>query len=284
VIDRASLLARLLAVHLALLGTATINTAWAEDAASDSITSGKSTSGSENGSGTTGNGKAAGDEHAGKNEDSTGGGTGDQHAGPKDGVTGGEEADTAGPRHGWDHAGIKHNGMESNPIDTRITVFGKPGNIRGFSTLGARDRKKTKVAKRSGISSDHHWTLSHPGKNNAARNAIGQLVHQPNAAGRGTDKKSLAATSVEATPKRRAAAENSGVGIVGPDSRHQGFVPLPAHDGKLAGPPLNTALNHSIINGTAMGRPALRIGAIGGATKNSSSGVINGTDFRPRHP
>lgn len=77
--------------------------------------------------------------------------------------------------------------------------------------------------------------------------------------------------------------ENGRGGAGGPDLRHQGFVPLPARDGRLHDLPLNNAPNHSIINGTGMGRPGLRIGAIGGATKNGA-GVINGTDFRPRHP
>ena len=179
--------------------------------------------------------------------------------------------------HGEDHSGIKHNGTESNPIDTRITVFGRP---RSGHALNARDRKQTKIARPLGIS-DHRRTLIHTNKDHVVRNAIGQPA-QVKADNKGTDEKSLEATSVKGPPTS-VGAENGGGRAGVPDLRHQGFVPLPAQDGRLHDLPLNTALNHSIINGAGMGRPGLRTGAIGGSTKNQS-GVLNGTDFRPRHP
>ena len=56
--DRPSLLARLLAVHLVLLGAAAMNAAWAEDAAPVSTSNGKSNSGSEGNAATNGSEKA----------------------------------------------------------------------------------------------------------------------------------------------------------------------------------------------------------------------------------
>ena len=275
--DRPSSLARSLAVCLVLLGVAAMNAAWAEEAAPASTSNGKSDSGSESNAPTKGSEKARGDEHPGDKIDGSGG-MGEHHAGSRDGAKGGEETDSRGVRQGQDHTSVKHNGTESNPIDTRITVFGRP---RSGHPLNARDRKQTKIARPSGIS-DHRRTLIHTDKNHVVRNAIGQAV-QVKADGKGTNKKSLEATSVKGPPTSVGAVENGGGGAGVPDLRHQGFGPLPARDGRLHDLPLNTALNHSIINGTGMGRAGLRTGAIGGSTKNQS-GVLNGTDFRPRHP
>jgi hypothetical protein len=44
-----------------------------------------------------------------------------------------------------------------------------------------------------------------------------------------------------------------------------------------------TSINGASINGANMGRPAFRVGAVGGPAK-SMVGVLNGTDFHPRHP
>jgi hypothetical protein len=277
---RQSLLARFLAVHLVLLGAGAINAAWAEDAAPVSTPNGTTASGPAGDAAAKGSEKAAGDEHAGDKIGGSSGSAGEHHAGSKDAAKGGEETDSRGVPHGEDHTGLKHNGFESNPIDTRITVFGRP---RSGHALNARDRKRTKIARPSGIA-DHHRALIHTNKDHVVRNAIGQRIHQTKADGKGTDNKSLATTSVEGPPKSAGAVENGGVGTAGgPDPRHQGFVPLQARDGRLHALPLNTTLNHSIINGTGMGRPGLRTSAIGGATKNVAGG-LNGTDFRPRHP
>ena len=273
---RPSLLARLLAAHLALLGAAAMNATWAEDAATGSTPNGTTDSGSAGDAATKGSDKAAGDEHAGDKVDSSSGNAGNHHAGSKDATKGGEEMDVKGLPHGEDHTGIKQNLTGSNPIDTRITVFGRP---RSGHALNA---KKTKIARPLGIT-ERRRTLIHTNKIYVVRNAIGQRVHQANPDGKGADKKTFEATSVEGSPKGVGAVDHGGGGAVGSELRHQGFVPLPARDGRLHEPPLNAALNHSIINGTGMGRPAVRIGAVGGATKNGA-GTINGTDFRPRHP
>lgn len=185
--DCRSLLARLLAVHLALLGVAAMNTAWAEDAAPVSAPSGKTDSGSDNNAATKGSEKATGDEHAGDKMGGGSGGKGEHPMGSKDAAKGGEETDGRGAPQAEDHTGLKHNGIGSNPIDTRITVFGKPRSGHAFN---ARDRKKTKIA-RPAVISDHHRTLIHSNKNNVVRNAIGLPIPQTNADSKGADKKVL---------------------------------------------------------------------------------------------
>jgi hypothetical protein len=279
--DRTTLLARLLAVHMVLLGAAAVSAARAEDAApntaSVSTSNGKRSSSSESDATNAGSVKAISNEHLGDKVD---GSTGERHAGSKDAAKGREETESKGMRHGEDHAGAKHNGTESNPIETRITVFGKP---QTGSVLNALDRKKTKTVLPSAIS-NHHRPLIQTNKDQLVRNSIGQPIHQLKTDGAGVNKKGLEAIStVEGAAGSVSAVKNSGVGIAVSDPRHQGFVPLPARDGKLHELPLNTALNHSIINGRSIGRPGLRTGVIGGATKNVA-GVLNGTDIRPRHP
>jgi hypothetical protein len=72
-------------------------------------------------------------------------------------VKGGEETSSGGVRHGEDHSRVKRNGTESNPIDTRITLFNKPRSGHALNTL---DRKQDKIARPSGIS-DHDRVLIH---------------------------------------------------------------------------------------------------------------------------
>jgi hypothetical protein len=270
-----SLLARLLAVHLVLLGAAAMNAAWAEDAAPASTSKGKSESGANGSAPTNGSEKAKSDEHAADKIDSRSGGMGEDHAGSRDRAKAGEEKDSRGVRHGEDRTGVKHN-ETSSPIDTRITVFGRP---RSGRALNARDRKETKFARPSGLS-DHRGTLVPP--DNVVRDALGQPVHVKTGS-KGMDKKSLEATSIKGPPTGVGSVKNGGGGAGASDLRHRGFIPLPDRDGRLHQLPLNAALNHSITNGTGVGRPGLRTGAIGGSTKNQSS-VLNGADFRPRHP
>jgi hypothetical protein len=276
--DHRSLLARLLAAYLVLFGSAALNAAGAEEVSPDTTMNGKSERGLGDVAAPTGSDKATSDQKATKNMDSPGG-TKEQNFGSKNGLGSGEKADSAAPQHGDDRSVVKHGGMESNPIDTRITILGKPRTARALSTL---DWKKTKSAKPSGLFSDHRRTLSRAAKNDDVRNAIGQLIHPTRVDIGAAVKKRLDASSAEATPKS-GAAENSSVGVNGPGPRRQGFVPLPAPNGRLHDPALNTAMNHSIINGTGMGHPAWRTGAVGGPTKNLS-GVLSGTDFHPRHP
>ena len=59
-----------------------------------------------------------------------------------------------------------------------------------------------------------------------------------------------------------------------------GRMPITGNNGAGIG---GASINGASISGTNIGRSALRIGAIGGPAKNMS-GVLNGTDFHPRHP
>jgi hypothetical protein len=275
-------LGRLLAVLLVLLGAAAINAAWAEDAAPNatpaSSQGGNNDPGSAGSTATKGN-ETGGNKPVGDKVDTGSEGSGDHHAGSGDGAKGGEEAANKGTQHGEDHGGVKHDGTEASPIDTRITVLGKPRSGRALSW---HDRKKTKLVRPQGTSGDHRPKLTRTNKDNVVRNAIGQRVPLTKGVSNNTDKKGLEAT-FQNLPKSTGASQNSGAGAGGPNPQHQGFVPAPARDGGLRALPLNTAINRSTINGTGMVRPGVRIGAIGGATKNVP-GVINGTDFHPRHP
>ena len=276
--DRIPLLGRLLAVYLALLCVAAMNAASAEDVAPFSAPDGHGDRGSESDAATKGSESAPRDAHVDDKGDGGSQGTKEHHGGSPDSGKGGEEVETKGMRHGEDHAGVKHNGIEASPIDTRIPVFSKP---RLGHAPGGLDRKKMKAARPPGISDDHHQKLTRATRSIVVRNAIGQRLPLTKANGKAGDKKSPDATVAAASPKTSGAMQDGGASAGVSETGHYGFVPNPAHDGRLPSLPLRPTLNHSIINGSAMGR--LRSGTIGGPTKNLA-GVINGTDFRPRHP
>jgi hypothetical protein len=278
--DRIPLLGRLLAVYLVLLCAAAINAASAEDVAPVSAPNGHGVGGSESDAATKGSGSAPRDAHVDDKGDCGSQGTKEHRAGSPDSGKGGEEADTKGMRHGEDHAGVKHNGIEASPIDARIPVFSKP---RLGHAPGGLDRKKMKAARPPGISDDHHQKLTRATRYIVVRNAIGQRLPLTKANGKAGDKKSPDPTVAAGSPKTPGTMQNGGVGAGTSETGHYGFVPNSAHDGRLPSPPLSPTLNRSIINGSAMGRLGLRSGTIGGPTKNLA-GVISGTDFRPRHP
>lgn len=278
-----TLLPRLIALHVVWFGVTAINTAWAEDAASVSTFSGKSDSSSDSGA-TTDAGELSGDK-----VDSRGGDAGGSFAGPTNGGKHGAETDGKGTAHGDADIEGKPNRMESNPIDTRITVVGKSKSAR---MLSAHDRNshnndsdhKKKIARTLGTSGDNRRTLSRINKDHVVRNAIGQPVRQDNFDGKGIDKKAFEMTAVESGAKSPGLVGSAGLGAGGlPVRRGFVFVPAPVRSGAPHDRPLNVATNHSIINGTGMSRPAVRVGAIGGTT-TKLSGALNGTDFRPRHP
>ena len=284
--DRMQLSGRLLAVSV-LFGAAAFNAAWAEDAvpntAPASSRNGNSDAGSPGSATTKGNETAGSDKPVSDKADAGSEGSAEHHAGSRDGSKGGEEGANKGPQHGEDHAVAKQNGTEANPIDTRITVLGKP---RSGRLLSWHDRKKAKLARQLATSGDHHPKFTRSNKYNVVRNAIGQRLPLTKGAGNGMDKKGLETTSSNGLPSSAGATgagQNGGAAAGGPNPQHQGFVPVPARDGRLPALPLNASANRSIINGTGMVRPGVRIGAIGGATKNVS-GALNGTDFHPRHP
>lgn len=277
-----TLLPRLIALHVVWFGVTAINTAWAEDAASVSTFSGKNASSSDSGATTDG------DKFSGDKVDSRGGDAGSSSAGSTNGGKHGAENDGKGTAHGDADIQGKPNRMESNPIDTRITVMGKSKSAR---MLSAHDRNshnndsdhKKKIARSLGASADNRRTLSRINKDHVVRNAIGQQVNQNNANGKGIDSKAFETTAVEGAGKKSPGAVGSGGADGLPVRRGFVFVPAPVRSGAPHDRPLNVATNHSIINGTGMSRPAVRVGAIGGTT-TKLSGVLNGTDFRPRHP
>jgi len=97
-----------------------------------------------------------------------------------------------------------------------------------------------------------------------ATNAIGMAVRvQPNIAGSAGGELRTGAPASAGNRAQITGGNSAGGG--GPSVRGAG---------------INAA---SIVNGTNMGRSALGMGAIGGPARNTA-GVLNGTDFHPRHP
>ena len=296
---RKRFLARLIAAHVVLFGAATVNATWAEDAvpgsnqrdapgSDDAGSAGhgglfdtKAGDGSVSGEGdggTKGNEKTKVNENAADKVDSSSGNMGERHTGSTAGPNGEEGTDSKGVRHGEDHAGTKPSGADFGPIDTRITMLGKPR----FGRSKAHGWKKSKIALPSGNSRDHR-TLMRGTKVGVVRNAIGQPIHQTSTDIKGTDVNASERAGVDGTQKNGGPPGNGGTEVGGIDSRRQGFVPLKASGVAPHDPRINTAINHSTIDGRDMVRPGLGASAIGGAAKNNS-GVINGTNFRLRHP
>lgn len=295
--QRKRLLARLIAVHVVLFGAATVNATWAEDAVPgsnqrdilpgsddagsgahggilDTKASGRSVSGEGEGDGgTKGNEKTKVNENAADKVDSSSGNMGERHTGSTAGAKGEEGTDSKDVRHGEDHAGTKRSGANLGPIDTRITVLGKPR----FGRSKAHGWKKSKIALPSGNSRDHR-TLMRGTKVGVVRNAIGQPIHQTSTDIKGTDVNASERAGVDGAQKNGSPPGNGGTEAGGIDSHRQGSVPLRAGGVTPHDPRINTAINHSIIDGRDMVRPGLGASTIGGAAKNNS-GVINGTNF-----
>ena len=303
---RLPLLARLIAAHVVLFGAAAVSAAWAEDAAAGSNHSYALTPGpragqgqgqgdeggaalgakasGKNNAGAVGDAETRGSDKAKVEQNATGkvdsiGNMGEHHAVSKGGTNGQEQTDGKGIRQGEDFAGAKR-GTEFSPIDTRITVLGAS---RFGRAPKARDRKKQEIAPQSGKSADHRRTSARPTKDGLVRNAVGLRVDQTSTENKRTDVKVFERLAGERTRKSTSPAGTGGVGAVGPDLPRQGSVPLVAGGGKPQQPPINTATNHSIIDGRDMARLGSRSSVIGGAPKNLAGG-INGTSIRPRHP
>lgn len=165
------------------------------------------------------------------------------------------------------------------PIDTSITVQAPAKSRHALKTPAG---KNSKVAHPSGVSADRKAS-ARAAKHVVVRNAIGQPVHQTSADIRGTDVKASERVGVVAAPNNGAPSGKGGIKAVKTDFHSQGFVPLRTSVIAPHDPQINTATNHSIINGRDMVRPGLGAGVVGGPTKNVA-GVINGTGYRPRHP
>jgi hypothetical protein len=287
--DRGALLARLLAVQLVMFGAVAADAAWAEEAtpnagatlpsrgAGDAAAeSGASTKGSDKTATDPQGGDKAGDKAANKAGGATEGAS-QRHVTTKDGAGGAQEPDGKAVRHGDDRTGAKHDGAAADPIDTRITVLGKPRSGRPWAVHDRNDHRKTKIVRPAGTADDRRRTLMPANKSNVVRNAIGQKVSRSAAARNGPDKKGVAAP-LDGQPKSAGLGQSGGAVTAA-----RGFVPAAGANSALHALPPNAAINRLGINGAAMVRPGVRPGAVGGATR-TAAGVINGTDFRPRHP
>jgi hypothetical protein len=251
--------------------------------------------------GTKGNADAKGGKSVGTTGDS-GGIKGEPHAGPNPeggaGTKGGAHADansggtdagsiakggagTKGMSDGGVQAGAQHNGTSANPIDTSITV---QGPSKSESAIKAHDWNKAKIAVPSGNFSEQRRTSSPGMKDGGTRNAIGVLM-PPREAAKGPDAGGrFAPAAVDGTARSTGGAALKNLGSVGrPDTGRQISSPAPTVSTKANAPPVNTEMNHSVLNGTGIGHPGSGTGMIGGAAKYATGG-INGTSFRPKHP
>jgi hypothetical protein len=237
------------------------------------------------------NGGIKGEPHAGPNPEggagTKGGGDGGAHVGAKSGGTGAGSnakggAGTKGMSDAGAQAGAQHNGTGANPIDTRITV---QGPSKSESAIKAHDWNKAKIAVPSGNFRDHRQTSSPGMKDGVTRNAIGVLM-PPREAAKGPDAggRGFTPAAVDDTARSTAGDALKNLASVGrPDSGRRISSPVPTVSTKANAPPVNTELNHSVLNGTGIGHPGSGIGMIGGAGKYAA-GVINGTSFHPKHP
>lgn len=275
--QRKRLLGRLIVAYVVLFGAAAVNASWAEDAAPGSNQRDVLPAGPGPGQRQAGSDDAGVHENATDKVDSSGGNIGERHTGSTGGAKGEEGTDSKGVWRGENHAGTKPSGTDLGPIDTRITALGKSQ----FGRSKEYGWKKSKIARPSGNSRDSHRNWTRDTKGGVLRNAIGVPVHRSSADRTGTDKGFQGV--VVGSRKNASSPGNGGTEAVGTDPHHQGFVPLRAGGITSHDPQINTAMNHSIISGRDLIRPGLGAGVIGGPAKNVA-GVINGTNFWPRHP
>jgi hypothetical protein len=280
--DRSALLPRLLAAQLLMFGAVATDAAWGEEATPNAAAASSARAAAESGALTKASDKAASDPQGGDKARGATGGAAHSHVGTKDGAGGAQEPDGMAARHGDDRAGAKHEGAAADPIDTRITVFGKPRSGRPWAVRDRNDHRKTKTARPAGTAGDHRHKLMPANKSDVVRNAIGQKVSRSVAAGNGTDKKGSAGL-VGGQPKSAGVGQSGSAATAPPNAQRRGFVPAAGPNSALHALSPNAAINRFVINGTAMVRPGARPGAVGGATR-TAAGVINGADFRPRHP
>lgn len=244
--------ARLIAVGLVLLGAAAMNAAAAKD-------------------------------HEPPANHTDAGNTPDKAPPPADNQTGGGKP--APWQDGAPSATQADNGW--GPIDTSITVQGPPKSRHGFKTF---DRKKAKIAARpSENSAGHHRPWTRGARVGVVRNTIGLPVHQVSTGNKaGPSQKGFEKPTVEGTPKSADVAGSGSAGAAGPDPHHRGFVPLASGGtggtggGSPHDPRINTAINHAAIDGRDWVRPGS--GSVVGGANKIAAGVIDGTNFHPRHP
>jgi hypothetical protein len=181
-----------------------------------------------------------------------------------------------GTSDGGVQTGAQHNGTTDNPIDTRITVQ-SPANSKDATK--AMDWKKAKLG---GTSNDFRRRSSAPDmKNGVARNAIG-VVTTPRKATKGQD--AIDPTVLQGTASSAAGAAAKNLVSVGRTATvRQTSSASPNLGLKVNDPTVKSAMNHSLLDGTDFGHPGSSTGIIGGAPKNTT-GMIDGTSFRSKHP
>jgi hypothetical protein len=283
---RVLLLASLISTHFAMWGADAMIAAHAEDAPPissakgaevqhqpgtgaggsspntgvDTTTFGKNDSDSLGGAAVKAHGKSNSADNPAK-VDAAGSNPGDHQTGPRD-AAGEKETDGKDARHGDSHTRADHSGTEAAPIDTRITIVGRP---RSWRWSKAHDWKKSKVA---GTSANLRYGLNSARRTKGAvvRNAIGLAVE----AGK---------PAINDSPKSTTPLGKGETQAGTTDFHHEGLTSaVRPHD-----PPISTAMNHSIVDGRDLVRAGSGAGAVGGRTK-SSAGVISGTGFQIRHP
>jgi hypothetical protein len=179
-----------------------------------------------------------------------------------------------------DRAAIHRSGTDPNPIDTSITV--QAASRLSHATKGD-DWKKPRIVVPSTEVRSQHRTLASATRAGVGRNAIGQPI-QTRQARQGLDGKIFTRAAVDGIETSVTSAPGIGpASASGPGFQRQISIPVAIIHAGTNEPPVNTAMNHSIISGTGRGRPGLRIGVIGGAAKNVT-GVLSGTNFHPKHP
>jgi hypothetical protein len=183
-------------------------------------------------------------------------------------------------------------GLSSRPIDTRIAPsFGARGKqaprqlTRTLSPLAHSAKQAGAQAPARRLSAlqgsivinaigarvEDRVRARANASGNGARNAVGSAM--ANDAGSASAK---ATDSVVTNAIGIAVSVRPNIPTPGASERGTGAM-APAGGRPVAG------INGTGINGTGMGRLASGTGAIGGPAKNVS-GVLSGTDFRPRHP
>ena len=176
----------------------------------------------------------------------------------------------------------------AKPIDTKkIGVVGLPtlpsqvGTARG--PLGAANGQNSTL-RPPGISSR---VITPPAAASLPRNAIGTATPSAQIGMAGLGRKGIAIAPAGTQAGLPRTGERPGIGPVGRNlAGHTAIAGSRANAptvGRVTSASPVAAVNHGIINGTGMGRPASGPAAIGGAARNVAAG-INGTGYRTKHP
>jgi len=198
-----------------------------------------------------------------------------------DNITAAANAEDQGERKFEGRGVIRHNGTDTNPADASTTVPAVSELARAIRKL---DWRKLEII---GAPRDtRHKPFQSATKGEMIRNAIGLAIQtQQSRQGpdRGIFKRTVAHGAGGVGENISSAPNVSAASTHGSDLGSQTPLPFNVNRARINIPPLNTAVNHSIISGKSIGRPALGIGMIGGATKNVM-GVVSGTNIHPKHP